>query len=435
MEKIKRASLYIFFALLAYMPVHILVSTWFGSHFGLLEVARILKDIVFVVGFVLALIAGVRESWFKKLLRDRLVLLILAFSALTVIMALIKPTDQDAEVLGVVYDLRFFVYFLYAALLTRMYKSDWLKHYGLRIALLVAVPVLVFGVAQYLWLPNDILTHVGYSRENGVLPAFFIDNKPDLERIMSTVRDPNSFASYVLIILAIVSVYWLKVKNVDLKRALLGMGALSALCLYFTFSRGAWIAAAVMAIILTFLEVKRRKQVNNLSAKILLPVTALLVVVGAGLFASRDTYFVKNVIFHADESTVLEDPNELRARFWRESLEAAVENPLGHGPGTAGLASIRNDVQGTVLNENYYLQVLYEVGIIGLGLFLAILGVIWSRIYQKRYDTFSYALLIAFVGLLVTNFFVHIWANEAVAYTFWGLAGLALFTSPKQQKF
>ena len=99
------------------------------------------------------------------------------------------------------------------------------------------------------------------------------------------------------------------------------------------------------------------------------------------------------------------------------------------------LASIRNNTQGTILNENYYLQIGTEVGIFGLGLFLAILFVVARRLYWLRSNPLALALLASFVGLAVTNLLVHIWSNEAVAYTWWGLAALTItgITSKKDQ--
>lgn len=390
----------------------------------MLEVAKILKDIVLVAGFGLVCAASVRTAWFKRLLRDRLVWLIAGYALLTLLLALVKPTDQDAEILGIVYNLRFLLFFLYACLLAGHYKPEWLARKALRVVLAAALPVLLFGFVQYMWLPDDALTHVGYSRANGVLPAFFIDDKPDLERVMSTVRDPNSYGSYLLIVIAIALAYVLRLRQKDLRSALFGFLALAALNLYFTFSRSAWIGAVVVLAVSYIINYINRKR-PAVSRKLVITAAVLLVFVAGGLFAARDTYFVRNVILHADESTVLEDPNQLRVRFWRESLESAAENPLGYGPGTAGIVSIRNDKQGVVLNENYYLQILYEVGIVGLVLFIAILAVVAVRLYRRR-STFALALLAAFIGLAATNFFVHIWSVEAVAYTWWGLAGLVV---------
>ncbi len=407
------------------MPLHIFLSTWIGTSFGVLDFAKIVKDVVLVIGALLIVIASVREPWFKTFLRDKLVWLIGGYAALTLCMALIKPTDADAEVLGIVYNIRFLLFFVYAWLLTYFYQVGWLRRTALKIVLGIATIVMLFGFVQYMWLPDNGLAHVGYSRESGVLPAFHIDDKPDLERVMSTLRDPNSFGSYIIIILAITLAYLMRTKDRDLKKALAGLAVLSGMCLLFTFSRSAWLGAVAMILTILVLRLKADGRLRFHPGWVI-GLGLVLFVTIAGLYAARDTYFVRNVIFHADSSTVLEDPNQLRLRFWRESIESAAKNPLGNGPGTAGLASIRNEKQGVVLNENYYLQILHEVGIIGLALFATILVVVFLRLIRNYSDPLTAGLIASFIGLLLTNFLVHIWANEAVAYTWWGLAGLVI---------
>lgn len=413
--------------LLAYMPLHIFLSTWLGTSFGVLEFAKIFKDIVVVAGFALVLAANCRQPWFKNFLKDKLVWLIVGYTLLTLLLAALKNTDLDAEILGVVYNLRFLLFFLYGGLLAKLFAHENIMARAIKVVLAAGALVLVFGIIQYLWLPNDALTHVGYSRSNGVLPAFFIDDKPDLERVMSTVRDPNSLGSYVIIILSIALSYLLVTKNKNVKQAAGGLVGLGLLCLYFTFSRSAWLGAAVAVLVLGGLLLRQQYKFK-LDKKYLAAAAVALIIGMVSLVALRDTYLVENIIFHSDEQTVLEDPNELRLRFWQTSIAAALLQPQGFGPGTAGLASIRNDVQGVVLNENYYLQILYEVGVLGLLLFLAIIALVAKRLYELTDKNINaIALLAALAGLTITNFLVHIWSNEAVSYTFWGLTGLSLF--------
>ncbi len=423
----KRSSLYIFLGLLAYAPLHILLSTWIGTSFGVLDIAKVFKDGVLVVGFLLALTVSVKQAWFKHVLRDRLVWLIVAYAALTVLLAAIKPTDSDAEVLGVVYNTRFLLFFLYGLLLARLFPAKQLIQTATRVALGAGLIVVVFGIFQYLVLPNDALNHLGYSRANGVLPAFFIDEKPDLERVMSTLRDPNSLGSY-LIIIGMLLVAKLTVIKRQKQKVLWGLALfLTLLCLWYTFSRSGQLGFILALGVFVLLAQTKLKQTLLRHKKLVGTVlTVLIIVLGFGFVAARNTYLVQNVIFHADQKTVLEDPNQLRVRFWRESAQQIVHNPEGGGPGTAGLASIRNDVQGTVLNENYYLQIGEEVGVVGLFLFLAILSRVVRRLFYQRDSLIALALLASLVGLMFTNFLVHIWSNEAVAYTWWGLAGLVL---------
>ena len=426
MQRVTRVSLWIFVGLLAYAPLHILLSTWIGTSFGVLSLMKVLKDVFMVWGLGLAFAAYINKHSLRKLYGDRLVLLIVAYSLLTLVIAVIKPTDQNAEILGIVFNLRFLAFFVYGLLLSELVDTKELRRSAVIAVLGSGFITLVFGVAQYLFLPNDALSHLGYARSNGVLPAFFIDDKPDLERIMSTQRDPNSFGSYVLILTGLAGALWMKGKRYrNLAQGFLG---LCILCLWFTFSRSAWIGAVLtLAALAAFSPYKPR--LSRKQGKLLIVgVFATVLCMAAGIALSWNTYVVQNVILHADQSTTLEDPNQLRIRFVKESVTKIVHNPLGSGPGTAGLASIRNTVQGTQLNEDYYLQIATEVGVVGLGLFVAILVVIGRRLYglATKGDWLTVGLFASFVGLLFTNLLVHIWATEAVAYTWWGLAAVAL---------
>lgn len=427
-QGLKKLSLYLFLGLLAYMPLHIFLSTWLGTSFGVLSFAKGLKDVLAVVGFIAALVVSVRQPWFKVLLKDKLIWLIMVYGVLTVGLALLKPTDTDAEIIGVVYNLRYLLFALYGVLLTRLFDVEVIKKRALQSVFASALVVLIFGVVQYTILPNNALAHVGYTRANGVLPVFLIDEKPDLERIMSTVRDPNSLGSYLIIIGMLALALGLR-KKVS-KELSMGFLLLSITCLIFTFSRSAWLGFGLAVAVLIALQYHRVVWYPQLR-KWLGMVAVLVVLAGLSIYPLRNTYFFQNVIFHADSSTVLEDPNQLRVRFWRESLENIKDHPFGEGPGTAGLASVKNDIQGTDINENYYLQIATEVGVAGLALFMGILiWAGWRLLRASSTNALALGLLASFAGLTLTNFLVHIWSNEAVAYTWWGLAGLVLLAKP-----
>lgn len=409
------------------MPLHIFLSTWIGTSFGVLDTAKVAKDVVLVVGFLLALLPSLRQPWFRQMFRDKLLWVIFAYVGLTVFLAAIKPTDQDAEVLGVVYNTRFLLFFLYGLLLVRLFPQRRIKWLAIKTVLASALIVILFGIVQYFLLPNTALQHVGYTRANGVLPAFFIDDKPDLERVMSTLRDPNSLGSYLIIIATVALAILLSTKRDRTRRLLIVYFLLAVICLWLTFSRSALLGLGASLFAFVALSEHKFKKILVVRKKLIISaVVVALITAGVGLFAMRDSYVVQNMVLHADDSTVQEDPNQLRIRFWQESVFAAMLEPEGSGPGTAGLASIRNNVQGTVLNENYYLQILTEVGIVGLFLFLIILALVAVRLYDARASLFTLALLASFIGLALTNFLVHIWSNEAVAYTWWGLASLAI---------
>jgi putative inorganic carbon (HCO3(-)) transporter len=427
-----KTSLYIFYGLLAYMPFHIFISTVLGANLGFLELAKVLKDVVLVVGFLSVLAVSVRQKWFIAWLSSPLVILIGLYGLLTLAIALWRPVDTDAEILGVVYNTRFLVFFLYGWLLTKLIDVKILRTQAVKITLIAGFVVVAFGVFQYLLLPNDALVKLGFTRQNGVLPAFFIDDKPDLERVMSTLRDPNSLGAYLLIIGGLLAATWLNLKK-KVKPMLFGSYAiLLVLCLFFTFSRSGWLSAVITTAVFTWLWLSKGK-----TKAVLQKVNKTYILVGfgvidglmIGLAASWNSYFVQNVIFHADEATVLEDPNELRLRFFNESIQEVVDNPLGTGPGSVGVVSSKNDLDAGRLTENYYLQIAGEVGIFGLLLFAAIALLVLVKLYgtykiPKPDSRIAAALIASFVGISFSGLLNHIWINETVAYVWWGLAGL-----------
>lgn len=424
-SELAETSRTIFIGLLVYMPLHILLSTWIGTSFGVLAAAKVAKDGVMLAGFLTAVVAAYRQPWFKQMLRQRLIWLIAAFAGLNLLLALIKPIDQDAETLGVVYNTRFFVFFLYGLLLARLFEPKELLEKSLKAVLLTATFVLFFGIVQYTILPDDALSHIGYNRQNGVLPAFFIDDKPDLERAMSTLRDPNSFGSYIIIIGSIALAIFARSRIDKQRKASLWLLVLSTLAIVFTFSRSAWLGFMLAAGIVLLLTPKSNL-LELVKKRLIVIVLGLFLLFGV-VYSLRGTYLLQNVIFHADESTILENPNQLRARFYRESAAHVINQSLGHGPGTAGLASIRNDIQGVHLTENYYLQMAHELGVLGLVIFVTILSVVGMMLYRlSGTNALALGMFASFIGLAATNFLVHIWANEAVAYTWWGLAGILL---------
>jgi hypothetical protein len=105
-------------------------------------------------------------------------------------------------------------------------------------------------------------------------------------------------------------------------------------------------------------------------------------------------------------------------------LVGAARDPLGHGPGTAGLASIQNPAGGQ-LTENYYVQIAYELGAVGALLFIMFNIWLYVRI-RRRGDYMATILLASFWGYVVTNMLLHTWSNEAVTAQWWLLAGMAL---------
>lgn len=411
-------------ALFAYMPFHIFLSQWLSTFTGGLNAWKIAKDIITAI-LVSALVVSV--LLLKKYTKTYLILVSFAVIFLLLHIGLLFGTNQplDNGLLATVYNNRLVWYLLIGYSLVLLVPKTITPQKFTKILVAVSTIVCLIGFAQWL-LPKDIMTNFGYSVERGVKPAFFIDDKPDFPRVMSTIRDPSSLGVFLILPITILVGALISLWNTKRRQFIVGLLLLHLLVLFWTFSRSA-LLGAILAIGVLFMLRYGNLLKKHLS-KILIP-GLLVVVIALGIgYALRDQYIVQNVIFHADESTVLEDPNELRLRFIGETINGIEDEPEGHGPGTAGLVSIRSENGKGLLTENYYLQIAYEVGIIGLILFLMFVGFVLFKLWKGRVSKVNQALIASLIGISFTALLFHTWSNEAIAIAWFMLAGVAIAT-------
>jgi hypothetical protein len=414
---------YLYFAalgLFVYMPFHIFLSQWLSTATGGLDAWKIAKDVftaILVSGLVLTVLLT------RKFTRLYLWLLGFAVIYLFLHLLLLVTTHQphDTGLLATVYNNRLIWYLLigYSLALLRPRRSD--TQLFVRVLIVVSTVVCLIGLAQWV-LPKDVMTHFGYSVSRGVKPAFFIDDKPDLPRVFSTIRDPNSLGAFLILPITILVEALLRGWRSNRRMLISGLLLLHGLVLCLTFSRSALLGAflAVGALLVLRYGPKARQH----ASKLVIPAVVLVVVLLGGIFLLKDQYVVQNVVFHSDENTRQTDSNNLHLQLIAKGVEGIIEKPLGHGPGTAGLVSTH--LSKGFLTENYYIQIGYEVGVLGLILFVALLVPILGRLWEARRLTPGQALIASFVGLSFMNLLLHTWSNEAVAVAWFMLAGLAL---------
>lgn len=406
-----------------YMPFHVFITQWLSTFTGAISAWKIAKDILtaLVTMFAICLVIkqGKTNRTFKWLL------------GLTVIYAILHATlwvihsdiYRQSAILGFTYNLRVpsFLIIGYSAALLRpdLFARDAIT----KVVIAVGTVVAGLGVLQY-FLPSDILTHFGYSVARGVKPNFFIDDNPAFPRVMSTLRDPNSLGAYLIVPMTLLVS---RVFSNATMRARLGYivaWLTQFAALWLTFSRSA-LAAAGLSIGL-FLAMRFWHEALYFTRKYWVVLVALVIIGLGGLYAARNSYFEKSIISHRTGAPKAQyDSNGFHWFFVKRGLEGIVRNPVGHGPGTAGLASIQNP-NGSFLTENYYVQVGYEVGVIGLTIFVAINIYVYKMMFAKRTQELPAVLLASFWAYLVMNMLLHTWSNEAVACQWWILAGIAI---------
>jgi O-antigen ligase len=418
MNRAKELPLWGMYALLAYMPFHIFLSQSLSLITGGLSVWKVAKDVFTVILVAICLVA----IWQKRAYKNRLFQTILGATTVylllhVILYLIIRQTSLSVAVLAAVYNVRLFAYLLIGVTGGILFSKKLRLDHVARFILVISTIVCMVGLVQY-FLPQDLLTHFGYSDARGTKPSFLIDNKTDLPRVFSTLREPNSLGA-----LLVIPMLFLTTKFFANKRKILfgGLLLLHGLVLLLTFSRSAWVAAIVAE--LTFLFAVYRKPAIAFCKRHAVWLIALVLILAGGAYTLRDQYFVQNTLFHADENTLDEGSTNKHVDSIEAGVGSIVDKPLGHGPGTAGPVSYHTDKP--VINENYYIQLGYELGIVGLLLFLA--TCIWLFIRLQMIGTIEAKVLYAsLVGYAICNLFLHTWTNEAVAAQWWILTGLIL---------
>lgn len=422
---IKRLLYGSFYALLAYMPLHVFLSQSLSSLTGGLSVWKAAKDALTLWLASLAVIV----VWYQRKrtrLFDRLVLLTVAYGLLHLVVWGLNPDIYaPTAVLGSVYNNRLLWYLLIGLGAALLWAKQLNQSKVIRLVLLVSTVVCLLGVVQYFLLSFtnwDVLSHFGYSLERGARPAFFIDDKPDLPRIMSTLRDPNSLGAFLILPITLLTYKFFYSPRAR-RMLVLGLLGLHGLALLLTFSRSAWAGLAISLSV--FAAYNLRSQLKRWLSRYWPVLAVSLLLLGGLTLALRDQYTVQNIIAHSDENTTAQfDSNEFHLEYARRGMRAIADQPLGYGPGTAGLVSIQNP-DGGFLTENYYLQIGYEVGVLGLVLFITSLVVVYRALLRRR-SPLALALIASFWGYAFINLLLHTWSNEAVAAQWWLLCGVVI---------
>jgi hypothetical protein len=426
MQLLQRIPYYGFWALLIYMPFHIFLSQSLSLATGGLEAWKVAKDVV-LLGLTLFTICLVWQQRRATKLFNWLFGLAVLYGLLHLVVWAVHPdVYQTSALLGITYNNRLFCFLLlgYGAALLNPGKFAISSIF--KVVLGVSTVVALLGLIQFM-LPKDVLTHLGYGLERGTRAAFFIDDNTSLPRIMSTLREPNALGAYLLVPLAILTALLGKAADYRRRTVYVGLLSLHGAAIFLTFSRSAWLAALLTVGLVVWFQ--NKEQLWLFVKRTWLALTCLVVALAAVGLLVRDSQFMQHYVIHSTEEQAEDlDSNDYHKLYIQKAVDGIAAEPLGHGPGTAGLASI-HDPKGGQLTENYYLQIGYEVGVLGLVLFIVGLAGVYVGLRRRR-DVLAATLLAAFWGYVFTNMLLHTWGNEAVAAQWWLLAGLGLAATP-----
>jgi hypothetical protein len=300
-------------------------------------------------------------------------------------------------------------------------RNDWLQKHWTTLVLVPAAIVVLFGLLQAWVLPYNFLQHFGYGPAT-IAPYMTVNSNLHYIRVQSTLRGANPLGAYLILALSVIAVQFIRSRSnrVRLGYGLFGIG--TAIVLFFTYSRSAWLGAALSLACLTVAAIKS----TRVRRWIWLSVAALLVIaVGLTLALHNNTRF-EDIVLHTSPHTVPTTSDQGHESALRQGLHDLANDPLGRGPGTAGAASVYNRDGSIRLAENYFIQIGQEIGWLGLALFIIINLLVAVALWRVRADPMALALWASLIGISFVGLLSHVWADDTLCYLWWGLAGIAL---------
>ncbi len=366
-------------AILALLPFHAFLTVWASSGVGHYTLLRLWKEFLLVPVFVgvvylLAMDKRLRrklfDSWIVRLIGLYVVLELLAGA-----IALARhQVTAKALAYGVLVDLRFLIFFVLVLVLAAaapMLGRTW------RVGLVLpATVVIIFGLLQYFVLPYDFLRHFGYG-QNTIFPYETINHNLNHLRIASTLRGANPLGTYLILVTGCGLALLLRSKPKRPSEFVWLAAAFLALIL--SFSRGAWIGAALTLLIIGWLHLPNRRAKKNAVIAGLITV----IVAGVTAFGLRNNVTFQDTFLHTDsKSTITQSSNQGHGTAVKNASDDIVHQPLGRGPGTAGPASAYNNHPARIA-ENYFLQIGQEVGVLGMALFVAINVLVGMELWRQ----------------------------------------------------
>lgn len=411
-EKIsKEVIVFGLLAILLTMPFHALISTFIGS----LGINKLLVQSWKEVLVVIMSLCWVVYQLTKKRLAIRAdsvnILFLLIIFLSTIVTLLIRP-NSEAVLFGVKTNLVALAVFFIAQI--PIASKSFLKKNLQWIVILPAVVVSIFAIFQAFLIPPELLEKIGYSVET-INPRQIIDGSINFYRSFSSLGGPNQLGAYLLMPLAFSLVYGIKQKN--WLAILSSVPILAGIVL--SFSRSAWIGAVITFFLSIFISIPKKQKIYFLVSSL-----ALGSIVGVLVLSQIGTNErLQNVLLHGRVfEGRIEGSDQQRINSIANTASEIVARPFGHGLGSAGPASFRADKP--VIPENWFLQIAYEIGIIGLLLYIFAFAALLGDFIRNRSNPLAASLFSATVGILVINIFLQAWADSTLVLCMFALYGI-----------
>ncbi|MDB5178735.1 MAG: rane protein of unknown function [Patescibacteria group bacterium] len=396
--------------ILALMPIHAFLSVWLGHMVGHQAVIQAWKEALLLILTAATIILVWRDPARLQRLRQPWIFWAGGFALLAAVITLINHPPLTTAAFGLKTDLEF----LLAGAIAATVASTRFVRQALIAVLAGSAVVIVFGLIQAFVLPPDFLTHFGYGPDT-IEPFQHITKGTNTLRFPSTLGGPNQLGTYLILPLCLALVIGLKRR----KPWLLALVAGGLIVLLNTHSRSAWagaLAAIVITLIFTVPHRLRRPLVWGLAGIVILAVLALPAALKPN--GQLQYYLLHSSVASHDQKT----SDTQHAASLRDGTASLLGMPFGHGLGTAGPATFHAGTTNII--EDYYLQVGYETGVLGMIIFMIMLaGLLYSLWRHAPNHPAAIPAAAAVIGISLVSLLLPAWTDSSTSLIVWIIAG------------
>jgi O-antigen ligase len=326
---------------------------------------------------------------------------ILLYLAVAAFLFLVRSPQLGIAIEGVRVYVEYMLWFFIASnLLLNKAQARALINWLVLLGTLVAL----HGVYQYI---------VGVQ-----IPSHWLDSTESVRtRVFSIVGSPNVLGSFLVLVIPI-TISQLLSANSRLWRYFYALCLVPmVLSLFFTYSRGAWLAMAGALFIYGLLYNWR-----ILLALVAAAYTAPRIIPG---IAARIGYLLS-------PAYLLSSARAGRVARWNVALDKLNNNPLfGEGFGRYGGAVAARHIPSSNYVDNFYLKTAAESGLVGIAAYVLLLlsGIRCAmNSYRRLTDTYlkglAVGLIVGLLGVLLHNGVENIFEVPMMASYFWLLLGM-----------
>ena len=411
LERVIQAGLLVIVAL---MPFHAFLTTWIGTSIGQRPLVQAWKELVLLMLAMGALALVRAEPNRKHRLSAGWLRAAAGFAVLGAAGGLVAYANHIIEIgqfaIGLKTDLEFFTA---AALAAVVATPKWAKQLAFA-ALAGGVGVGLFVVGQtYCWPVFD-LTKFGYGPDT-IKPFLYLNGTSNTIRYGGPLGGPNQLGSYLIIPISLAVAATLR------RRQLVWLAALPLLgfALFHSYSRSAWIGAGAATIVLLLCLVPAK---FRLATGLLLILISLAGATAAAQLIASHPALQEQLLHTSLQNHAAPTSSDSEHLSSIVSGSAAVAtNPFGHGLGTAGPATYAAASPNII--ENQFLQIGYETGWLGLGLFVTTLILLIMKLMRPSSTPWSQATGAALIGISLAGLFIPTLTDSSTALIACTLAG------------